>query len=232
VTGDAQPIGPVVDTTPAERPGPVSLAGRFCRIEKLDPSHAVDLWQVVRGDDTLWTYMGYGPFPGGEAFERWIDERAVLLDPYAYAIIDLASGQATGIATLMEIRPAMRVIEIGNIVYSPALQRTGAATEAQYLFARYVFEDLHYRRYEWKCNALNAPSRQAAVRLGFVYEGTFRQHMIVKGRNRDTAWFAMLDSEWPARKAAFEQWLEPSNFDAAGGQKASLSVILKRTEKS
>jgi RimJ/RimL family protein N-acetyltransferase len=125
----------------------------------------------------------------------------------------------------MEIRPAMRVIEVGNIVYAPALQRTPLATEAQYLLARYVFEALGYRRYEWKCNALNAPSRRAAVRFGFTFEGLFRQHQIVKGRNRDTAWFSMLDTEWPARKAAYERWLAPDNFDAAGRQKLSLAAL-------
>ena len=128
----------------------------------------------------------------------------------------------------MEIRPAMRVVEVGHIVYSPALQRTPLATEAQYLLARYAFETLGYRRYEWKCNALNAPSRRAALRFGFTFEGIFRQHMIVKGRNRDTAWFSMLDSEWPARKAAFERWLAPENFDSDGRQKTKLSALERR----
>lgn len=226
-----QPIGPIVDATPAERPGPVKLEGRFCRIEKLAAVHGGALWTAVKNDDGLWTYMGYGPFPNGNSFDRWLEERTVLLDPYSYAVIDKASGKATGIVTLMEIRPAQRVIEIGNIVYSALLQRTPAATEAQYLVARYVFDDLHHRRYEWKCNALNAPSRRAAARLGFTYEGTFRQHMIVKGRNRDTAWFAMLDGEWPARKAVFERWLAPDNFDAAGKQKTSLTDMQKQAEK-
>ena len=125
----------------------------------------------------------------------------------------------------MEIRPAMRVIEIGHITYSPALQRTPLGTEAQYLFARYAFETLGYRRYEWKCNSLNAPSRRAALRFGFKFEGIFRQHMIVKGHSRDTAWYSMLDSEWPARKAAFERWLAPDNFDGAGRQRTSLATL-------
>jgi RimJ/RimL family protein N-acetyltransferase len=133
-----------------------------------------------------------------------------------------ADGRAVGILSLMEIRPAMRVIEVGNIVYSPALQRTPLATEAQYLIARYAIETLGYRRYEWKCNALNAASKRAAERFGFTYEGLFRQHMIVKGRSRDTAWFSILDSEWPARKAAFERWLAPENFDRDGRQKTKL----------
>jgi RimJ/RimL family protein N-acetyltransferase len=223
-----QPIGPVVDTTPAERPGPVTLEGRFCRIEKLDAHHGAGLWEVVKDDATLWTYMGYGPFQNREVFDRWVEERVVLLDPHSYAVVDQASGDPAGIVTLMEIRPAARVIEIGNIVYSPRLQRTPAATEAQYLMARHVFDDLHYRRYEWKCNALNEPSRRAAERLGFTYEGTFRQHMIVKGRNRDTAWYAMLDSEWPAIREAFERWLAPDNFDSDGRQKVGLAAMRKR----
>jgi RimJ/RimL family protein N-acetyltransferase len=135
------------------------------------------------------------------------------------------SGRAVGISTLMEIKPVTRVIEVGHIVYTPALQRTRLATEAQYLLAKYVFETLGYRRYEWKCNALNAPSWRAALRYGFVFEGTLRQHMIAKARNRDTAYFSMLDSEWPARKAAFEQWLSPDNFDKEGRQRKSLAAL-------
>jgi RimJ/RimL family protein N-acetyltransferase len=221
-----QPVGPVADTTPAERPGPVTLEGRFCRMEKLDPvRHAEGLWQAVKGEDRLWTYMGYGPFKDAAGFAQWIDERAVLLDPYSYAVLDKASGAPIGIVTLMEIRPAMRVIEVGNIVYSPRLQRSCAATEAQYLLARYVFDELGYRRYEWKCNALNEPSRRAARRLGFTFEGIFRQHMIVKGRNRDTAWFAMLDTDWPGARRAYERWLAPENFDSEGRQHDSLSAM-------
>jgi RimJ/RimL family protein N-acetyltransferase len=141
-----------------------------------------------------------------------------------YAVVD-KDGRAMGLLSLMEIRPAMRVIEVGNIVYAPALQRTPLATEAQYLIARYAFETLRYRRYEWKCNALNAASKRAAERFGFIYEGLFRQHMIVKGRSRDTAWYAMLDSEWPARKAAFERWLALENFDRDGRQKTKLGRV-------
>jgi RimJ/RimL family protein N-acetyltransferase len=139
-----------------------------------------------------------------------------------FAIVDNASGDAVGYAALMRIDTKNRVIEVGGIMYSPRLQRTPGGTEAMYLLARYVFDDLGYRRYEWKCNALNAPSRGAALRYGFIFEGIFRQHMIVKGRNRDTAWFSMLDSEWPARKQAFEQWLRPANFDEDGIQKSRL----------
>jgi RimJ/RimL family protein N-acetyltransferase len=218
------PIGAVTDATPAGAPEVLKLRGRFCRLEKLDVvRHADSLWRAVQGCDEIWVYMGYGPFGDGASFLRWIEERAILLDPSAYAVVDAASDRAVGIVTLMEIRPAMGVIEMGNVVYSPLLQRRPAATEAQYLMARYVFDQLHYRRYEWKCNALNAPSRRAAERLGFTYEGTFRQHMIVKGRNRDTAWYAMTDGDWPAVKAAYEAWLDPQNFDERGTQKRGLA---------
>lgn len=219
-----QPVGAPVDDRPAERPGPVTLQGRYGRLEKLDASHAGTLWSAVKGHDAIWTYMSsYGPFADAEEFSAWLPRRAALEDPYAYAIID-KDDRCIGITTLMEIRPAMRVVEVGHIVYSPALQRTPLGTEAQYLLARYAFETLGYRRYEWKCNALNAASRRAALRYGFVYEGTLRQHMIAKGRNRDTAMFSMLDSEWPARRAAFERWLAPENF-AGGQQILSLSKM-------
>ena len=152
-----RPVGHLVDTTPAERPGPVTLTGRFCRVEKLDPErHADGLWQLLKGHDHVWDYLATGPFADGPAFAGWVDERAIALDPYAYAVVDYASGRPLGIVTLMEIRPTMRVIEMGSIVYSPALQRTAAATEAQYLVADYAFGKLGYRRYEWKCNDLNA----------------------------------------------------------------------------
>jgi RimJ/RimL family protein N-acetyltransferase len=220
-----QPVGLPVDTRPAERPGPVTLLGRYGRVEKLAMRHAADLWQAFAGHDHIWTYLSsYGPFADAGAFADWLASRVALDDPYSYAIVD-SSGRAVGIATLMEIRPAMRVIEVGHIVYSPALMRTPLGTEVQYLLARYAFETLGYRRYEWKCNALNADSRRAALRYGFVYEGTSRQRLIAKGRNRDDAWFSMLDSEWPARKASFERWLAPENFDAAGRQRVSLSEI-------
>jgi RimJ/RimL family protein N-acetyltransferase len=223
ITG--QPIGLAVDATPAKPPGPVTLEGRYGRVERLGSRHAAELWQAYAGHDHIWTYMsGYGPFPDAAAYSHWFASRLPLDDPYSYAVVD-PSGRALGIATLMEIRPAMRVIEVGHIVYSPALQRRPLGTEAQYLLARYAFETLGYRRYEWKCNALNAASRRAALRYGFVYEGTLRQHMIGKKRNRDTAFFSMLDCEWPARKAAFERWLAPENFDSEGRQRTSLRAL-------
>jgi RimJ/RimL family protein N-acetyltransferase len=220
-----QPVGPKVDPRPAARPGPVVLNGRHGRVERLSATHAVTLWEAVRGHNEIWTYMSaYGPFADFESFGPWVESRIALDDPYSYAIID-DTGRAVGIATLMEIRPAMRVIEVGHIVYAPVLQRTPLGSEVQYLLARYAFETLGYRRYEWKCNALNAPSRRAALRFGFAFEGIARQHMIAKGRNRDTAWFSMLDSEWPRARAAFEQWLEPANFDAGGRQRRRLEDI-------
>jgi RimJ/RimL family protein N-acetyltransferase len=223
-----RPVGVKVDATPARRPEAVVLEGRFGRVEKLEARHGAALWPALQDANATWAYMGYGPFADETAFRAWFAERPKLEDPYSYAIVQ-PDGRAVGIATLMEIRPAMRAIEVGNIVYAPALQRTPLATEAQYLLARYVFETLGNRRYEWKCNALNAPSRRAAERFGFTFEGLFRQHQIVKGRNRDTAWFSMLDTEWPMRKAAFERWLAPDNFDGAGRQKLSLAALNRGT---
>jgi RimJ/RimL family protein N-acetyltransferase len=228
-----QPVGLPVDTTPAKRPGPVILEGRFGRIEKLDPSrHDSDLWLALQGHDRIWTYMSsYGPFADEAAFAAWLTERAALEDPYCYAIVD-TTGRTRGLFALWRIRPDIRVVEVGHVVYAPSMQRTPLATEAQYLLARYVFETLGYRRYEWKCNALNAASRRAAERLGFTFEGIFRQETIAKGRNRDTAWFSMLDSEWPMRKAVFERWLKPENFDAEGKQKTSLSTLMSDSAQS
>ncbi len=222
--GTGQPVGLEVDITPANRPAPTAIEGRYGRIEKLQDHHAADLWDAVKGHDDLWTYMGDGPFDDADIFAEFVAKRAGLADPYAFAIID-AEGRAVGYFTLMEIRPATRVIEVGNVLYSPALKQTQLGTEAQYLLARYAFETLGYRRYEWKCNALNAPSRRAALRYGFTFEGVFRNAIIVKGRNRDTSWYSIIDSEWPARKAAFERWLAPDNFDAQGRQKISLSKL-------
>lgn len=221
----AAPLGPPVDTTPARHPGPVTLTGRFGRVERLTSHHGAALWECVQGADAIWAYLSApGPFANMSVFSEWLVERIAQDDPYFYAIV-ANDGRALGMAALMEIRPAMRVIEVGHILLSPQLRRTPLATEAQYLLARYVFETLGYRRYEWKCNALNAPSRRAAVRLGFTFEGILRQHMISKGRSRDTAYYSMLDREWPARRAAFERWLWPDNFDASGRQKVALSTM-------
>ena len=213
---------------PALPPGPVTLTGRFGRVEKLDASkHGADLWAAMQGHPQVWDYMPYGPFDTADAFRQWLDGRQKLADPYVYAILD-PQGRAFGIAALMAIRPEMGVVEIGHIAYAPALQRTPLGTEAQYLLAAYAFDTLGYRRYEWKCNARNLASRRAAERYGFTFEGIFRQHMIVKGRNRDTAWYSILDSEWPALREAFARWLAPENFDADGRQTLRLSELVKR----
>jgi RimJ/RimL family protein N-acetyltransferase len=217
-----QPVGFAVDATPAQPPQPVRLAGRYGAVERLDPvRHRDGLWEAVQGHPHLFTYMAFGPFADVSAFSDWLASRQLSSDPFSYAIVQ-PSGRAVGLAALMSVRPDMRVVEVGNILLSPLLQRTPLATEAQYLFARYAFETLGYRRYEWKCDALNAASRGAALRFGFRYEGIFRDHMIIKGRSRDTAWFAMVAAEWPARKAAFERWLAPENFNADGSQRERL----------
>ena len=216
------PVGLRVDARPAQMPQAVTLEGRCGKVERLDPArHRASLWRALRGHDSLFTYMAYGPFADQKAFSDWLGSCARSRDPFYYALVD-PSGQAVGLAALMAIRPEMRAIEVGNILLSPAVQRTTLATEAQYLLARYAFDTLGYRRYEWKCDALNAASRRAAVRLGFSFEGIFRDHMIIKGRNRDTAWFAMLADEWPSRKAACERWLKPENFNPDGSQRQTL----------
>ncbi len=223
---DELPVGDLVDTAPARRPAREILTGSRVRLEPADPRlHGDSLWKSVRGpeNDGLWRYLFAGPFPDRAALLEHLATKAASDDPLLFAIVDQASGKAVGHAAYMRIEPAHRVIEVGNILYAPALQRTPGATEAMFLMARHAFEDLGYRRYEWKCHALNERSRRAALRFGFTFEGVFRQHMIVKGRTRDTAWFSMLDSEWPARKAAFESWLDPSNFDAQGRQKRSFA---------
>jgi RimJ/RimL family protein N-acetyltransferase len=208
-----------MDTNPARKPERITLEGRFCSLVPLDAdAHASQLWAALKGpeNDPLWLYMGDGPYGDAEVFRENIARKAASQDPLFYAIV--VNGVAVGYCSFLRIDLANRVIEVGHIMYSPLLQRTPAATEAMYLLARYVFEDLGNRRYEWKCNHLNEPSRRAAVRLGFTHEGLFRQHMIIKGLNRDTDWFSMLDGEWPSRKQDFESWLAPTNFDAAGKQ--------------
>ena len=211
---------------PRPPPSATNIEGRFARLERLDPArHAETLWAAVSGNDHIWDYLPYGPFANVTKFTAWLTERAALRDPLYYTVLERTSGRALGCLTLMEIRPEMGVIEVGHIFYSPALQKTPAATDAFYLVAKMVFEELGYRRFEWKCNDLNDPSKFAALRFGFTFEGVFRQHLIVKGRNRDTAWYSMLDGEWPARKAAFERWLSPDNFNATGRQKIALSQL-------
>jgi len=222
-----------VNAAPAPRPERVTLAGRYVDVTPIDPSaHGDALFENIgrAGHEPLWTFMFDGPFAGRAEFDAALRRIAASSDPLYYAIVDRATRAAVGRAALMRIDPQHRVIEVGSIVYSPLLQRTRGATEAMYLLAKYVFESLGYRRYEWKCNALNEPSRAAALRLGFRFEGVFRQHMIIKGRNRDTAWYSMLDTEWPERKARFERWLAPGNFDAAGHQRTPLRGGTKDTK--
>ena len=224
------PVGRLLpEPGPAPRPGRGTvLEGRHVLLRALDPATDADpLFDAACGPgrEALWAYLSPEPFADRAAFQAHLGRAALLDDPLLFAILDAGSGEAVGHATYMRIEPPHRVIEVGNILFSTRLQRTPGATEAMYLMARHAFEDLGYRRYEWKCNALNAPSRRAALRYGFSYEGLFRDHMIVKGRTRDTAWFSMLASEWPARRRAFERWLDPSNFDAGGRQKVSLSTL-------
>jgi RimJ/RimL family protein N-acetyltransferase len=201
------------------------LEGRFARLERLDAGrHADDLFAAYAGHDQLWDYMAYGPFATAREYRTWAESEARGPDPVFYAIQDRQSHRAAGVASLLRITPAHGVIEVGHICLSPALQGTVAATEAMFLMAEWVFA-AGYRRYEWKCNALNLASRRAAQRLGFSFEGIFRQHMVIKGRNRDTAWFAMTDRDWPALRVAYLSWLDPGNFDAHGRQKRSLSSL-------
>ena len=201
------------------------MVGRWCRVEPLDPNrHAADLHEANR-DDTdgvNWTYLTSEPFSELEPYRAWLAKMSAGGDPFFHAIIDRATGKAVGIAAFLRIDPPNGVIEVGHINYSPRLQRTAAATEAMYLMMCRVFDELGYRRYEWKCDNLNAPSHAAAKRYGFTYEGLFRQAIVYKGRNRDTAWYSMLDCEWPARKVEFERWLSRENFDEAGRQRTAL----------
>lgn len=221
------PIGTAVLAHAAGRPGRQVLAGRFVRLEPLDPEqHGASLWHETHGADqaALWQYLFEAPFSDERLFHEHLTRKAASADPFFFAIVDQRSGLALGYETLMRIEPAHRCIEVGNIIYGRSLQRTPGATEAQYLLMRYVFDELGYRRYEWKCNALNAPSRRAAERFGFTFEGIFRQHMIVRGRNRDTAWYSMLDGDWPMVNSAFQSWLAPENFDLAGRQRSPLAT--------
>jgi RimJ/RimL family protein N-acetyltransferase len=191
------------------------------------PRHAKQLFESSAGADSIWDYLPYGPFASQAQFTEWLEARAASHDPLFFTITNHEAGEARearGMASLLRMAPEHGVIEIGHIWFAPALQRTRAATEAIYLLSRYAFE-LGNRRYEWKCNALNLASRRAAERFGFTFEGVFRQAQVVKGRNRDTAWYSMTDGEWPSRRAAFETWLSPENFDSAGRQKRSLTAI-------
>lgn len=208
-------------------PGPDRMEGQSVQLERLDPdSHAADLFAAFSGDSSLWDYLFSGPFTSASAFHRWLRDNTAKPDMVFYVARDTCSGMCTGMASYLRIAPDAGSIEVGNICFGPALQRTKAATEAMYLMMQWVFE-AGYRRYEWKCNALNMPSRRAAQRLGFSYEGIFRQALIAKGRNRDTAWFAIIDKEWPALREAYQAWLSPSNFATNGKQRESLADLTR-----
>lgn len=217
---------PGLDWTPARLPEKAPLEGSTVVLEPINPEqHANALFRSTVGESELWKHLAYGPFATQAVFTSWLQERAVADDPLFYAIVDRAAGGARGMASFLRMDPEHGVIEIGHIWFAPTLQRTRQATEAIFLLARHAFDDLGYRRLEWKCDSLNTPSRRAAERFGFVFEGIFRQHMVVKGRNRDTAWYAMTDGDWPARRAAFEAWLSPDNFKSDGGQRRSLAEV-------
>ncbi|MFO0897830.1 MAG: GNAT family protein [Pirellulales bacterium] len=228
VNAFGQPIGPPLpDWSPAGTPPRTSLAGAHCRLEPLEPGrHAAPLFAALSAasDQRSWTYLPYGPFADLAAFQAWLERDTGGEDPQFFAIVEAASGQPAGLASYLRITPNVGTIEVGHLHYAPLLQRTPAATEAMYLLMGRAF-GLGYRRYEWKCDALNAPSRAAAERLGFCFEGVFRQATIYKGRSRDTAWYSILDREWPALEQAFRRWLDPSNFDATGRQRLRLSEL-------
>ena len=223
-----QPIGFAVEGwTPPPRPPREPMQGRYCSVEPVDIArHAADLYESNRAatDPRDWTYLAYGPFESLEDYRAWMQRVCLSDDPLFHAIIDSATGKAVGVASYLRIEPASGSIEVGHINYSPLLQRTPAATEAMYLMMQRAFA-LGYRRYEWKCDALNARSRAAAQRYGLSFEGVFRQATVYKGRNRDTAWYAAIDQEWPALQAAFLQWLDPANFDPSGRQRVRLADL-------
>jgi RimJ/RimL family protein N-acetyltransferase len=211
------------------------MTGRYCVVEPLRPKiHVGDLYEAYREDKEhrVWTYMPYGPFHTLEDYRGWLESYCTGDDPLFHAVIDLKTSRAAGVASYLNMKPDVGGIEVGHINYSPRLQRTRAATEAMFLMMRRVFDELGYRRYEWKCDALNSASRRAAERLGFVFEGVFRQATIYKGRNRDTAWYSIIDAQWPVLKKAFECWLEPGNFDAQERQHIRLSDLILIHQKA
>ncbi|MBL4915835.1 GNAT family N-acetyltransferase [Szabonella alba] len=213
--------------TAREAPPRQVMEGRLVRLEPLvADSHAADLHHGFAGHDALWDYMAYGPFASASAYHRWVKETETKSDPLFFALRDLATGHAAGVASYLRIDPSNGVIELGHICLSPQIQKGPAATEAWFLMMKWAFE-AGYRRFEWKCNAANLASRRAAQRLGFSFEGVFRQAAVIKGRNRDTAWFSVIDSEWPGLAEAYRAWLAPSNFDAGGQQRERLSDLTR-----
>ena len=225
-----QPIGfPVEDWQAPVWPSHEAMQGQYCRVEPYDPDqHNATLFEafIQNTDQSNWTYLPYGPFDDFNSFDQWSRQTCQQDDPLFHTVIDLSTNKPVGIASYLRINPKDGVIEVGHIHFSPLLQRTALSTECMFLMMKRVFDELGYRRYEWKCDSLNAPSCAAAKRLGFVFEGIFRQLTMYKGRNRDTAWFAIIDTDWPGIKNAFEQWLDADNFDAQGNQKQSLSAFM------
>ena len=228
LTALGDPIGFIVpDWTARPRPARTPMEGRYCRLEPYSAArHAADLFEAnsLDADGRMWTWMPSGPFATFDDYLAWARTAEATEDPLFFAVVDKTTEKAVGAASYLRIDPANGVIEVGWIQWSPLLQKRPAATEAMYLMMARVFDELGYRRYEWKCNDLNAGSKRAAVRLGFSFEGLFRQASVVKGRNRDTAWYSIIDSEWPSAKAGFEAWLAPENFDADGRQKRTLEA--------
>jgi len=228
-TPQGQPIGaPLPDWHGAPAIPHTTMRGRRCDVVPLQMAHGPDLFAAYSTDTTggLWTYMPTGPFDTPDAFDAWLTTCCASTDPLFFAIIDKQSGTPVGVASFLRIQPEHGVAEVGYIAFSPALQRTALATEAMFLMMQRIFGELGYRRYEWKCDALNVPSKQAAKRLGFSYDGLFKQAVVYKGRNRDTAWFSILDTDWPRIKSAFETWLGPDNFDRDGVQVKRLSDLM------
>lgn len=227
MTDDARLGHPVPGWTPPPMPSGETLEGAYVRLERMDPdAHAADLHRAYTGHDALWDYMPYGPFSSASGYHRWAKDAASGDDPLFYVLRDKATGHCGGVASYLRITPAAGSIEVGHICLAPEISRGRVWTEAMFLMMDWAFA-AGYRRYEWKCNALNIASRRAAQRLGFSYEGIFRQATVVKGRNRDTAWFAVIDTDWPALREAYAAWLAPRNFDAAGRQKERLSDLTR-----
>jgi len=213
--------------TGVPRPSRVTLDGRYARLEPLDPArHGADLLRVARapGAEERFRYLWDAPPADVDVMTAWLARATASDDPLFFAVVDRATGRAEGRQALMRVEPGHGVVEVGHVLWGPAIARTRVATEALFLTARYVFETLGCRRFEWKCDDQNAPSKRAALRFGFAFEGTFRQHMVIKGRNRDTAWFAMLDRDWPRLRAGYEAWLRPENFGPGGEQRGRLRI--------